>query len=55
LSVETRKLGPIAQAYFDGFAASNMNWNGEDLPREIGMAFDRAVEYAKEKGEEPTS
>lgn len=55
MSVETRKLGPIAQAFFDGFASSSARWHGDDLPLEINLAFDKAVQYAKEKGEEPST
>lgn len=46
--MEERKLCPIAKAFFDGFASSNANWHGDDLPLEISRAFDKAIEYAKE-------
>ena len=53
-TIETRKLGPIAAAFYAGFASSGMRWNGDDLPLEIGRAFDKSIKYAKQHGEEPT-
>lgn len=48
---EERKLGPIARAFYDGFASSSAKRNGSHLPLEVGSVFDAAFKYAQERGE----